>query len=233
LVSHDAQTIIRQCKRCLWLYQGELVLDGPSKSVTDTYQKMMYQPSNIKLDNLDFGLIEQENQTSKILNQKSAEWFDPNMPRPQETSYSNGMAEISNCGMYNSLGERVNLLVSGQRYDWVYQVRFNEAAHQVTFGMMLKTTDGLDVAGIVTNRENMTFDYISANAVMEVRFSLKLNIVPGTYFLNSGVTAICNDQTTYLHRRVDIEMVRVQSPDSRSPYGVAYLEPHITVKQIL
>ncbi len=227
LVSHDAQTIIRQCKRCLWLYQGELVLDGPSKSVTDAYQKMMYQPTDL------IRLKEQEHRKSNIENQPSADGFDPTMPRPQETSYSNGMAEISNCGMYNSLGERVNLLVSGQRYDWVYQVRFNEAAHQVTFGMMLKTTDGLDVAGIVTNRENMTFDYISANAVMEVRFSLKLNIVPGTYFLNSGVTAICNDQTTYLHRRVDIEMVRVQSPDSRSPYGVAYLEPHITVKQIL
>ncbi len=238
LVSHDSQTIIRQCKRAILLFQGELLLDGPSKFVTDSYQKIMNQPTDFGLGILDFGL--EENAQSKIQNLKSKieiiqnpiDWFDPNMPHPNETSYSNGIAEITDCGMINLQGERVNVLVTGQRYEWVYRVRFDEAAHDVTFGMMLKTIDGLDVAGVVTRRENMSFDHIAAKVVMEVRFSIKLNVVPGTYFLNSGVTAVCNNQHIYLHRRVDIEMIRVQPCDSRHPYGLAYLEPQITVKEL-
>jgi len=240
LVSHDGQTIVRQCERCILLSQGELILDGASKFVTDMYQKIMYSPPNQVAD-LFKSLQHSTTQTSQISPQTSQvfetyevspsdhAWFDPHMPQLLPTIYSNGHAEIRHWGLYHENGQRVNVLLMGQRYEWQYQVEFYQTAHEVTFGMMIKTVDGIDVAGVVTNRENLYFPTIAAPVIMQARFSLKINLAPGTYFLNAGVMGLVGGDLTYLQRRVDIEMFRVVPTDTRQPYGLAYLEPEVTV----
>lgn len=37
IVSHSLSTVKKLCKRCIWLYKGEVKLDGESKHVIDTY----------------------------------------------------------------------------------------------------------------------------------------------------------------------------------------------------
>jgi len=39
-VSHSAQSINELCTRCVWLHEGELILDGPPKLVTAMYNRM-------------------------------------------------------------------------------------------------------------------------------------------------------------------------------------------------
>ena len=94
--------------------------------------------------------------------------------------------------------------------------------------MMLKTRDGLDVAGISSDREHVYFDYIPASAVIQVSFAISLNLAPGVYFVNAGVFGQVGDVSTYLSRRVDVCMLRVLPRDSRESYGIAYLEPCFT-----
>jgi lipopolysaccharide transport system ATP-binding protein len=255
LVSHDTQTIVRQCERCLLLSRGELVAHGDSKSVTDLYQRLMYSDPQefaeilckVRLRGLQYALKWSQEETELQLQTpekvhraneladycpRPQDWFDPNLPKADEVSYGNGDAKIIEYGMYNRQGERVNILVMGDRYEWVYKVSFDRDAYQVHFGMMMKTTEGLDVAGIATDRENILFERISASSLMEVRFSIKLNVVPGTYFLNAGVMATVNGERAYLHRRVDVDMIRVLPCDTREPYGVAYLEPVVTCHRL-
>lgn len=251
LVSHDMQTIVRQCDRCLLLHQGILLADGESKPVTDLYQKLMYSDPQktaqiinalhqhglryalgyFPVDDEEFtGLIKQkdikpQDSKSQTESDEPVDWFDPNIPQTKEVTYGNGAAEIFEYGMYNPQGQLVNVLIAGNRYEWGYKVRFYQDARHVNFGMMLKTVDGLDVAGISSNREGCTFDHIKAGSILTVTFALKLNLVPGTYFLNTGVDGHVNGQHSYLHRRVDICMIRVLPCDQREPYGLAYLEP--------
>ena len=258
LVSHDAQTIVRQCQRCLLLSNGELLADGRSKPVTDLYQKLMFSDAQKAAEiiaslhqsglesALAHGLSEAEVRQvtparvgrpqladrpqptpgQPAPGDEPADWFDPNMPETSPIIYGHADAEVINYGMYNQQGEQVNVLVAGRRYNWTYRVRFKRDAYRVHFGMMLKTVDGVDVAGISSDREGVLFDFIPALSVVDVSFSIKLNLAPGTYFLNVGVYGSVNGQDdTYLDRRVDICMIRVLASDTRDTYGLAYLEP--------
>jgi lipopolysaccharide transport system ATP-binding protein len=251
LVSHNTQTIVRQCERCLLLSHGELLADDDSKLVTDLYQRLMYSDAQefaeilatLRQHGLQYALkrSQEETETQAQIQENAhdrngqskqrvgpLDWFDFNLPKTSEVTYGNGDAEIIDYGVHNQQGERVNVLTMGQRYEWVYKVRFYRDAYNVHFGMMLKTADGLDVTGIATDRENIFFECIPALSLMEARFSIKLNIVPGPYFFNAGVMGTINGERVYLHRRVDVEMIRVLPCDSREPYGIAYLEPKVT-----
>ena len=253
IVSHDTQTIVRQSERCLLLSRGRLLADGRSKPVTDLYQRILYSDARaadeilkvLREQGLERALLHvhdgrgsnnnrvkttQEVPTAKdgplSAKDEPNEWFDPNLTLTNEVVYGNGDAEITDYGIYNEEGRTVNVLVMGQRYRLTYLVRFHRDAHDVQFGMMLKTVDGLDAAGVASRRERVYFDHIPALSVMEVSFQLTLNVLPGRYFLNAGVDARGPDgQHIYLHRRVDICMIQVLPCDSRESWGLAYLEP--------
>jgi lipopolysaccharide transport system ATP-binding protein len=240
LVAHDTQTIVQNCNRCLLLSNGLIVADGPSKSITDVYQKMMY--SNV--DDLG-GLID-----SKALLEKDNDFdyqehfihrhvvvspqslFDPQLLDIQEMSYGNGDAEIFDVTMLDENGRCVNVLVMGDKYDFRYKVRFIRDSFCISFGMMLKTLSGVDVSGISSDREGFSIDSIRSGSVVEVSFSLRMNVVPAVYFLNAGVTGFVDGKQTYLHRRVDVAMIRVIPKDDRQYYGIASLEHRFCYKVI-
>jgi lipopolysaccharide transport system ATP-binding protein len=251
-VSHDTQTVVRQCNRCLLLSEGRLIVDGDSKPVTDVYQKILHSnpqqvaeivallrqhglgttltPDRVKPDdpvNPEQAVPWPKNGTEMPI-QGPADGFDPNLPATPEIVYGSGEAEIFEYGMYNEAGEQVNIVVVGRRYRWSYKVKFHQAAYKVHFGMMLKTQDGLDVAGISSDREQVYFDYIPASAIIQASFSIRLNLAPGVYFMNAGVFGHTHETATYLARRVDICVIRVLPCDAREVYGIAYLEPHFT-----
>ncbi len=243
LVSHDTQTIVRQCDRCLLLHQGELIVDDRSKPAADLYQKLMFSTPQQAA-----GLLAEIRQTDRrqtpriepngaeasesgrfnLPDQEPSDRFDPDLPRPHEIIYGNGAANISECGMYNAAGEQVNVLVVGRQYQWRYKVRFNQTAQHVHFGMMLKTVDGLDAASIASFREQTYFDFIAAGSVYTITFELTLNLVPGDYFLNVGVGGRIGGEEIYLQRRVDTAMVRIIPRDARDSYGIAYVAPRFS-----
>ena len=242
-VSHDTQTIIRHCQHCLLLSRGELVLGGQTKFVTDIYQKTLYSsPEDERaIITIAQSSLRQSSNTSRVSIKPSPstplfipatqQWFDPDLPQPEETSYTTGHAQITEVGMWSQAGERVNILVAGERYCWKYHVKFYQPAHMITFGMMLKTADGLDVAGISTDKEQITVDYLPQGCTMTVQFDIVANLGEGDYFLNCGVTGVCDGEDGYLHRRVDVAMVRVVAPDTRQSYGLAYLCPKVTLER--
>jgi lipopolysaccharide transport system ATP-binding protein len=240
LVSHDTQTIVRQCDRCLLLHKGQLIVDDDSKPATDLYQKLMFSsPERIaqllaETQTLNGRPSSPDDTAPRHAPAgqppKQVDRFDPNLPHPNEMIYGNGGAEIFECGMFTGRGEPVNVLLVGGQYQWRYKVRFNQDARHVHFGMMIKTVDGLDAASIASFREQAYFDFVAAGSVYTVTFELTLNLVPGDYFLNVGVGGRTGGDDTYLQRRVDTAMVRVIPRDTRESYGIAYVAPRFSYR---
>lgn len=249
LVSHSAQTIIRHCSRCLLLSHGELIADGPAKPVTDLYQKLMYSPPEtfnkilirIKDLGLEKGLAEptEQNKSNLIYTDNLAEekerdevleFFDPNLPSPPEVVYGTGGATISNPGMYTPDGRKVNVIVAGRDYEWKYNIDFHEEATDVSCGFMFKTVDGLLVTGAGGKALNNTIQHVLPGQTAYISFKINLALAPGTYFLNSGVSSIINGENTFLHRRVDVAMIRVIAPDANIYGGLAYVKPRLNIK---
>lgn len=259
LVSHNMQTIVRQCQRCLLLHQGQLIADDDSKPVTDLYQKLMYSDpqqlgailSVLREQGLSQALLHSQakaasshssesRKLNKIQNSERPtpdeteprDWFDPYIPEPEGAIYGNGQVRVTEYGMYNQQDERVNILIAGRTYRWAYVVQFEEDAYNVHFGLMLKTIDGLDVAGVASFHHQPKIKYIPAHSVLEVSFWIKLNVVPGTYFLNVGIGGDVDDEPTYLQRHVDICMIKVLPRDERETHGIAYLDPEFSYRQL-
>ncbi len=247
-VSHNAQAIVRHCSRCLFLNEGRLVLDGPSKPILDIYQRIIF--SAPKQQEKDFRTIREhgsesvdvilglitvpnEHQLSAVERKPNspAGGYDVSVPKGMELSYGTGQATITDFGMYDETGQLVNVLVAGGTYSWRYVVTFGETAWNVKFGMMFKTIDGIEVANINTIGERQYIEKIDEGSAILVCVRLRVNLAPGIYFLNSGVMGDTFSGSGYLHRRVDLYSVRVIPPDERSIYGIAYLEPHLEVAQ--
>ncbi len=162
----------------------------------------------------------------------AGDWLDPDMPLAKEVRYGSEEAEIQVHGLFAEDGRRVNVVVAGRRYQWRYGVEFRHEATHVNFGMMLKTVDGIDVAGVSSDRELLDFYHIRSGARIEVTFSLRMNVVPAVYFLNAGVGGLVNGKFTYLARRVDVEMIRVIPVDRRPRYGITELEPSFSWEEL-
>jgi len=240
LVSHGMQTIVRHCERCLLLHEGRLIADDEAKVVTDVYQKLIYTPRaqvGALLSDLERlgprDLVARADRAEVAAGGQgdaapppsgASDWFDPEMPRPMEVSYGNGDAAIEEPGFYSLDGRRVNVVVAGRRYVWRYRAVFRADSFGVNFGMMLKTIDGVDVAGLSSDREFMTFPRLEAGTVMDVAFEFQLNVVPDTYLLNAGVGGVVADNFTYLARRVDVQMIKVLPADLRPRHGIAELD---------
>ena len=249
LVSHDVQTIVRQCSSCLFLHQGRLVMVGSSKVVTDIYLSFVLGTSkqqdhilelslknNIPPEIIYFTLHEKglSEESSDILNKKSqeTEFFDSDLEKPIEIAYGSGHVEILDVGMYDAIGRRVNVLFSGKQYRWNYRVYFLESVRDVNFGMSIRTVDGIEVVAINSKRECQNYPYVPKGSLVEVSFGMQLNIAPGVYYMESGVIGDVEyavAESEFLHRRCDICAIRVVEPDNRIISGLAYVHPVLRV----
>lgn len=252
LVSHDLQTVIYQCDNCILLHEGTLVTEGKPKPVTDLYQRLLFSKSHeartivavVREHGLEAGLknadddFEGDNNTIGKVTEasqlpggtESSSWFDPNLPGLEEVVYGTGDAEIIDFGMYDESSQRVNILLMGKHYRWSYLVLFNRDVTDVQFGMLIKRVDGLPVSTIASKQQKIRVDRIPHGTIIEASFNLKINLVPGTYYLNSGVDGFVDGRHSYLQRRVDISMVRVVPNNEHQFTGIAYLEQSFSYK---
>lgn len=157
-------------------------------------------------------------------------FFDPALMRPPETSYGTGQAVIEDVAFLDEQGRAVNVLVAGVECALRYTVRFHASVDGVRFGIMIKTVEGVDVAGVSSAHFGRTLAHASSGQVLVVRFLLRLNVAPGVYFVNCGVSSMRDGGETYLHRRVDTAAIRVIGPDEREMYGLAFLDPRFEVR---
>jgi lipopolysaccharide transport system ATP-binding protein len=246
-VTHSTQLVVRLCRRGLLLERGRLMAHGASKAVGDIYQKLLYgspeQTSALQRELQRVGGSadalepeQQEDQSSPAgvaIECDAAEdsgaqaHTDVNLVKPAETSYGNGDAEITDVATCDEQGRPANVLVAGRPFQFRYRVRFHAAAADVRCGMMIKTVEGVDVAGMSSTDFGYTLERAAAGQVLSVAFRMVLNLQPGVYFFNSGVSAMKSGGLCYLHRRVDVAAMRVIPCDDRDGYGIAFMDGNL------
>jgi lipopolysaccharide transport system ATP-binding protein len=250
LVTHNTQTIVSQCERCLLVWNGELLLDDRAKPVTDFYHRLIYSSPTLQqqfiisihkysLSERIPSIVREESSGTYANHDREGDTpvivgYDSDIPRTQEICYGGIHARIESYGMYDRNGEKVNLIRTGNIYFWIYTVRFYKRAYSVVFGMLIKTVDGFEVGG--ANNYNERTPVIEEGTLLKVCFRFRANLTPGVYYMNAGVMGVTDDEPDsmfYLHRRVDICAVRVIANDLRSPLpGVTYIEPELKVSLI-
>ncbi|MFO1098502.1 MAG: ABC transporter ATP-binding protein [Xanthobacteraceae bacterium] len=138
--------------------------------------------------------------------------------------YESHGALIRDLRLLNCKKQQVNILESGHNYTYEYFVDFSVEAVDVGFGMLVKTTSGLEIGGGTTyfDRELRT-PRVSPGSTAHVQFEFECSLLPGIYFLNAGVLGTINRDARYLHRLLDCLAFRVVSNKSLVATGLVDL----------
>ncbi|MEQ1528580.1 MAG: Wzt carbohydrate-binding domain-containing protein, partial [Methylococcales bacterium] len=94
-------------------------------------------------------------------------------------------------------------------------------ASNVRFGMLIKTTSGVELGGCASAASARTsLAYIETGTVYRVEYRFRCALNPGVYFLNAGVVGDINGNETFLHRLVDVAMFRVLTEMNNLATGI-------------
>jgi lipopolysaccharide transport system ATP-binding protein len=228
-VSHSGAQIVELCDRALLMDTGEKLAIGVPKQIVGRYQKLLYAPPDTResirtqIQRMEEQLVSismtdqqasHEDLQPSARTQELQECFDPHLKPSSTIQYESNGACIDTPTVLTLSGEPINNLVRGNNYRYVYTVRFNKSANNVRFGMLIKTTSGVELGGgasASSSRESLV--YVAAGSVYRVEFRFRCILNPGVYFLNAGVVGMMDDTETFLHRVIDVAMFRVQ-PDT-------------------
>jgi lipopolysaccharide transport system ATP-binding protein len=230
-VSHSGGTIVELCDRAVLMDSGEKLAVGLPKQIVGRYQKLLYAPADKRgvireqIRHVDKPVVENvsvvdvashEELVSIKHTQLLEESFDLNLKPSSTIEYESHGAYIETPAVLTLAGEQVNNLVRGKSYRYTYTARFTKNASNVRFGMLIKTTSGVELGGGVSAASARdSLDNVEAGSIYRVEFRFCCSLNQGVYFLNAGVVGDVNNSETYLHRLIDIAMFRVL-PDSES-----------------
>lgn len=227
-VSHSGGTVVEFCDRAILLDSGEMLLCGASKAVVSRYQKLIYAPPDaahrLREEYRALGGIGIQSASdpatelkprvfesqSAAAEDKPTVMYDPHMRSPQVVEYERRGAEIIDPHIESLDGGRVNLLVHGEEYIFTYRVRFERTFSQVQLGMLIRSISGLELGGGVYPSLSGYLEFVEPGSELSARFHFRCLLNPAVYFLNAGVMGEVDGVYSYLDRKVDVVMFRVQ-----------------------
>ncbi|MDF1594046.1 MAG: ABC transporter ATP-binding protein [Desulfobacterales bacterium] len=235
-VSHSGGTIVELCDRAVLMDAGEKLTVGVPKQIVGRYQKLLYAPADIRdaireqISRADEHVVAsasavedpspEEHASLKHI-QELPESFDPNLKPSSTIEYESHGAYIGTPALLTLAGEQVNSLVRSKTYQYTYSVRFTKSASNVRFGMLIKTTSGVELGGGVSaSSVRDSLAYVEAGSIYRVEFLFRCALNPGVYFLNAGVLGDVDGSETYLHRMIDVAMFRVQQDTENLATGI-------------
>ncbi len=243
-VSHSAQAVVEICDRALLIDSGELVLDGPAKQVVEFYQRLIYAPLE-RQQEMKAEVRHQTPETSflpsglglrqqtKEVTTKIKEVFEEGLKSENVVNYDSHGARIENPRLLTMQGEQVNVLAQNGRYIYEYDVSFEEAAQNVSFGMLVKNMAGLPLGGADAAGDLRKLESVAKGSTLQVRFLFDCRLLPGTYFLNCGCMAFSNGEYIYLHRILDAVMFRVSADPESIATGMTDFNINMKIKNFV
>ncbi len=239
-VSHSPQQILELCDTAMLLDSGEMLLQDEPRRVVPEYQRLLYatpqSAAQLRLrlrlrDGGDEpGVSDQAGMNAPAsgaapshpasgADQAVAASFDPGLRSASTVEYAAHGAQIVAPRITTPDGRDVNVLVRGDRYMVRYTVNFAQSARRVRFGMMIKTTSGVELGGGTCPDAGFLEGEFAADSSITVSFQFTCNLFAGMYFLNAGLMGEVQGTDTYLHRLVDAVAFRVANDSSRKQSG--------------
>lgn len=224
-VSHSGSQIVELCDRAVLMDAGEKLAVGAPKQIVGRYQKLLYVPADMhgvireqirRMDERAVGHITAaevsacQNESAVDHQHEARESFDPYLLPTSTMEYESSGARISQPSVQTLSGNNVNLLLRGRTYRYVYTVDFSECINNVRFGMLIKTTSGMELGGATSDRTASNgLANVKQGDAFRVEYQFKCMLNAGLYFLNAGVSGDRHGTNMYLHRIIDACCFRV------------------------
>lgn len=245
-VSHARGTILELCTRAVLLDAGELLLDGAPKPVTSAYQRLAFAaPADAERirhelattgapasgaaagDAIALEAAREQAAGEAGASQQPRGGLDPSLFGLDPLEWPSYGAQISVPVLRDAGGHEVNVLWHNETYHLEYLVDFDRRAFNVGFGMLVKTLQGHELAGLGTHHPAEAIPQVAPATRYRVRFAFANLFAPGVYAINVGCFGSVGEQERYLHRRIDALAFRVDpSDDLRHISGYIDISAH-------
>lgn len=164
-VSHDINSIKRFCKRCIWINQGRVVMDGDTDDVTDNY--LDFLKSELPIDEF---LTHEIETTDEEISEQEINSVD--------------IAEVYDVTMYNNKGEKIQDIKHGE--DVQLKIRYivnDETIDNPVMGVAIRSVDNDYICGINTMLDAVKIPW--KKGINEcVLLYKKFNLIGGNYYFD-------------------------------------------------
>jgi len=172
-ISHNLRAVQQVCGRCMVLYRGRKVFEGPTGEATAEYSNILRQAAS---QYREVGAVE-EGISQRVMTQA---------------------AVIESVQMLRGDGEPALAYQAGEKVQVVARVRFEERAEMPIFACRITLESGQVIYDYTTHWAGLTTPVFEAGSIVDIKFDLQLNLVAGTYQL--GLNMAYADLTRYYDR---------------------------------
>lgn len=157
-------------------------------------------------------------------------FLNPDFVSETYSPYDEKGARIDDPGLYTTSGLKVNHIIRGERYTLRCNAHFFELCPGVRIYALIRTTEGIDLAGCAHPPINRSGIDVQAGSDFLIEFEFTCLLNPGTYFCNFAIQGI--DGTLH-HRIVDALVFRVLSKEVSRATGLIDIgfEPRIKLNR--
>lgn len=163
LVSHDQQAIQSFCDRAILLNAGKVVMAGNPQTVIDYYTAL---------------IADKENNEIKQIQQANGNF---------QTISGTGEASISEIGLYNPKGNKVEIVVVGEPVEVRITVKINESIGSLVLGFGIKDRLGQMMFGTNTWHTKQAIKQPLPGSVYSFNVSFMANLGPGSYSVHTSL----------------------------------------------
>jgi lipopolysaccharide transport system ATP-binding protein len=156
LVTHSNNTVNEYCDRALYLKRGNLISDGPSRPVTESYAA---------------DLVKEEGGRST--------------PVDAETEEAPG-SEILRVSIENAAGQEVRVIHQGERFQVRLQVRYNRDVEFPALGIQIKSSTDIELWSATTLRLGVSLGPVGAGETKDYAWSLDATMGADSYVIALG-----------------------------------------------
>jgi len=236
-VSHDANSVNQYCTRAILLDRGEKIVDSDTKTVTSSYQRLLFSKQEnqeeTRKDILAGRLVVEKKAIAKekVADKVSANnsYYISDLRSTTLSITKNYDVNITDPHIVDEDGNRVNVLVIDQTYRYRFGVAFGESFSKISLGVQIKDIKGMKISGITLLNEEKDFS-AQEGETYEVELKFVCRLLCGTYYTNSAVTAVLADKIVVLNKWVDALVFKVQA-EKLSPYGgIVHLNQELSYK---
>lgn len=202
LVSHSLDTILKLCDQAIFLENGSILESGKPKSVVDFYRDVVLTgtqtPPTPSAQGHSSSPGGGNTKPGSEAGSSELKQFLEDIPESDHCIYRSNYNE-NEYRMGDRRASIADYLVvcegrvqpasisSGKIIELYLKVNFHQPIENPMFGYAVKTVDGVMVCGSNTRFRKITVSPVPASEMVIYRFTLKLNLYPGDYFIDLGV----------------------------------------------
>lgn len=195
LVSHDMNVILNHCDRAILLEQGKIVKAGSPGDVVTSYYELLFTGS-IRAQEVtkDSGAFHE----GVLLNPRALQDFLAEAPisdqcarrrnyNRYEHRYGDRRAEIIDYLLVSQGEADAITILSGDWTDIYVKTHFHQNIESPMLGFSVKTLDGIIVYGTNSRYNQTAIRPIKGGETMVFKFSIKMDVTAGHFFIDLGV----------------------------------------------